>query len=99
VTDAAGAGAIAQAFVASLDTWFTDPHDAAVVQWDATTEFNFGWVFYWNSRRFLETGDVRHALEGNTPFLVDRRDGAVRPLGTGFPLHQTIRAYADSWGG
>jgi hypothetical protein len=99
VTDIAGARAIAQGFVESLDTWFSDPSDGPAVQWDATTEFNFGWVFYWNSRRFLETGDARHALSGNTPFIIDRRDGSVRPLGTGYPLQQSIRAFADAWAG
>lgn len=98
MTDAAGAQAIAQAFVESLDTWFSDPTDGPAVQWDATTQFNFGWVFYWNSRRFLETGDGRHALHGNTPFLVDRRDGSVHPIGTGAPLQASIRAFADAWG-
>lgn len=98
MTDPAAARAIAQAFVESLDTWFSDPADAPAVQWEATTELNFGWVFYWNSRRFLETGDGRHALHGNTPFLVDRRDGSVYPVGTGMPLHQSIRTFADAWG-
>jgi len=98
VTDVAEAKAIAQAFVESLDTWFTDPADGPAVQWDATTEFNFGWVFYWNSRRFLETGDQRHALQGNSPLLVDRRDGVVHPIGTGYPLHRAIQAFAEAWG-
>ena len=97
MVDAVEAQAIASAFVESLDTWFADPTDGPAVQWDATTEFNFGWVFFWNSRRFLETGDPRFALEGNTPFLVDRNDGTVRPIGTGYPLQQTISAYAESW--
>jgi len=95
--DIAGAQAAAQAFVESLDTWFTDPTDGPVVQWDATVELNFGWVVYWNSRRFLEAGDIRHALHGNTPLLVDRRDGMVHPIGTGTPLEQAIRGFADAW--
>jgi hypothetical protein len=97
VVDAAGAQALALAFVESLDTWFAAVDDRPVVQWDATTEFNFGWVFYWNSERFLATGDPRHALAGNTPFIVDRRDGAVVPIGTSFPLQASISAYADQW--
>lgn len=97
MTDAGGAQAIAQAYVDVLDTWFTDPSDRPAVQWDATTEFNFGWVFFWNSQLFLATADPRHALEGNSPFIVDRNDGSVRPIGTGFPLQQSISAYADAW--
>lgn len=96
--DPAGASAIAQGFVASLDPWFTDPADGPALQWDATVELDFGWVFYWNSRRFLETGDVRHALVGNSPFVVDRRDGSVHPLGTGHPVPRSVGAFADAWG-
>jgi hypothetical protein len=95
--DAPVASAIAQAFVESLDTWFTDPGDAPAVQWDATIELHFGWVFHWNARRFLETSDPRHALLGNTPFVVDRRDGSVHPLGTAYPLHRSVRDFADAW--
>jgi hypothetical protein len=95
--DRAAAHAAAQAFVESLDTWFSDPTDSPAIQPDATVELEFGWVVHWNSRRFLETGDVRHALHGNTPLLVDRRDGAVHAIGTGWPIQQAIRGFADAW--
>lgn len=39
---------------------------------DQTIEEPFGWVFFYNSTTFAETGDALHALAGNSPFIVDR---------------------------
>ncbi len=41
-----------------------------------------GWVFFWNSRAYVESGEVAYALGGNGPYVVDRRDGSVHRLGT-----------------
>jgi Immunity protein 35 len=42
----------------------------------------YGWVFFWESKRFLETNKTRDRLAGNAPILVDRIDGEVRVTGT-----------------
>ncbi|CAM3181735.1 YrhB domain-containing protein [Rariglobus hedericola] len=47
-----------------------------------TEEHDFGWVFYWTSREYHETGDIRHALGGNAPLIVDRDDGSIHITGT-----------------
>ncbi|MGC4073109.1 MAG: YrhB domain-containing protein [Nibricoccus sp.] len=47
-----------------------------------TEEHDFGWVFYWTSREYHETGDIRHALGGNAPLIVDREDGSLHVTGT-----------------
>jgi hypothetical protein len=47
-----------------------------------TEEHDFGWVFYWTSREYHETGDIRHALGGNAPLIVDRDDGRIHITGT-----------------
>src|SRR2546423_582937 len=60
---------------------------------DRVLERPFGWIFFYNSRQFLETGDDRHALLGNAPFIVDRRDGSVHATGTGRPLQHYIERY------
>lgn len=33
-------------------------------------EYDFGWVFFWNTKRFMESGDHRHGLVGNAPLIV-----------------------------
>ncbi len=46
-------------------------------------EYDFGWVFYWDSSDYVRTKDINHALGGNVPVLVDRSDGGMY-LASGF---------------
>lgn len=58
-----------------------------------TVETDFGWIFFWNSRRFLESGDPIHALAGNAPLLVDSRDGTLHETSTAKHIDQIIDDY------
>jgi immunity protein 35 of polymorphic toxin system len=53
----------------------------------------FGWVFFYNTRRFLEEGDWSYALIGNAPIVVLRASGEVRPTGTALPLDHYLQEY------
>ncbi len=53
--------------------------DEFILIYDKTIEVGEGWVFFYNSREFIETGDLSSALAGNGPIFVDR-SGAVRKL-------------------
>lgn len=53
-------------------------------------EESFGWVFFYNSRRFLDTGDDSYALTGNAPVVVMRETGEVRGTGTAKPLDEYL---------
>ena len=39
---------------------------------ELTEEHDFGWVFYYNSKKFLETKDRMSMLMGNNPIVVLR---------------------------
>lgn len=58
-----------------------------------TIEASFGWVFFYNARAFLETGDRAYALAGNAPLIVDRTTGAVVVTGTGRSAKHYIAWY------
>jgi hypothetical protein len=58
-----------------------------------TIETEFGWVFFWNSRRFLETDEIQYALAGNAPLIVDRRDGSIHETSTAEPIEEIIARY------
>ena len=49
---------------------------------EETVEFDLGWIFFWDSKRYLETHDSSEALAGNAPIIVDRRDGSVHQAST-----------------
>ncbi len=56
--------------------------DEPVIADEATREEDFGWVFFYNSRRYRETKKMAFALAGNGPVVVDRVSEAVTMLGS-----------------
>jgi len=57
----------------------------------ATTEVEVGWVFFYNTRRYLETGDVLQALMGNAPILVFGESGEATTLRYALGLERSIQ--------
>jgi hypothetical protein len=55
-----------------------------------TLEMDFGWVFFYTSKLFRDTGDFRYALAGNAPMIVDRMDGSFHSTGTAHPFEYYI---------
>ena len=49
-------------------------YPAAIID-DRTIERDFGWVFYFNSKRFLETGDRNHSFAGSRLVIVSKYTG------------------------
>ncbi|HEX8670643.1 MAG TPA: YrhB domain-containing protein [Longimicrobium sp.] len=62
---------------------------------DRTRELPYGWVFFYQSRRYVETGDPREMLAGNAPLLVTR-SGELYETGTAHPLETYLREYERS---
>ncbi len=60
---------------------------------EATIEGDFGWVFFWTTRAYLETEDDRDALVGNAPILISRRDGSLHETGTAYPIEFFIENF------
>lgn len=67
--------------------------DVAVVVTDATIERPWGWVFFYESRRFLETGDFPSRLVGNAPIVVNGATGHAEHSGTAHPIEHYIAEY------
>ena len=55
-----------------------------------TIEKPFGWVFFYNSQKYLETGELREMLAGNAPFIVDKSNGEIQETGTAKPIDEYI---------
>jgi Immunity protein 35 len=72
------------------------PDDSFVIIENRTTERSFGWIFFCNSRKFLETGLPRYRLAGNGPIIVNKIDGTVRLCGAGQSLEEVIRDYENT---
>ena len=42
----------------------------------------YGWIFFYQHRKWLETGKVRDALIGNGPILIDKQTGKIVQFGS-----------------
>ena len=58
-----------------------------------TIEKEYGWVFFYQSKEYLETGNSGDALLGNAPFIVNRYTGEVVETGTANPIEDYIAEY------
>ena len=67
-----------------------------VLQPERTIETDVGWVFFYESRDFVDTGDPRTSLIGNAPLLIDRVTGATHLLGTTRPVERYLDDYRRS---
>lgn len=65
---------------------------------EKTLEKGFGWVFFYNTKRYLETGEFTYMLAGNAPFIVDKRDGSLHETGTAEPIEIYISKYEEQCG-
>lgn len=92
--DWAAAWQRASAHVAAMQT---PDGGGCVLLDDATREFRFGWVFFWNSAAFAASGEFRDSLLGNVPFLVDRADGSLHALATNW--RKAAADYDAAWHG
>ena len=50
-------------------------------------------IFFYNSERYLTTGEISHALAGNAPYIVNRHTGEMRSTGTAYPIEHYIAEY------
>lgn len=56
-------------------------------------EFSDGWYFCYQSKEFLETGELSAQLAGNAPFLIDKQSGELHVLGTAKPVESYLEDY------
>ena len=57
---------------------------------NTVAEGEFGWVFSYQSKRFLISGNFSDMLAGNAPLLVCRSSGKLFELGTAAPMETYI---------
>ncbi len=82
----------------SLNASYDDPSDSLVLLDEATIEKQYGWVFFYQSRNYIETGDLTWMLAGNGPIVVLRDEGAIHSLGTALPIEEEIAEFEQELG-
>src|SRR5262245_17983392 len=77
----------------------TEPDDRLML--GKFVEFDEGWLFYFASRKYLETRDLQYRLIGAGPVIVGRENGDVYQGGSGYTEEEWInqfRSYIQSKG-
>lgn len=69
-----------------------DPIDCVVLE-NETIEKSWGWVFFYQSKTYVETGDFREMLGGNAPIIVNRITGVLTQTGTAYDIEHYISEY------
>jgi hypothetical protein len=75
-----------------------DSDDWAVVQAESTIEKPWGWIFFYQSRKYLETGEFSCQLLGNSPIFVNRKTGIAWVSGTAESVEEYIQQYESQIG-
>lgn len=64
-----------------------------VIVENATQEYSCCFVFFYQSKKFIETGDVQASLVGNGPIFVSRESGRVFETGSAFPVEHYVEVF------
>ena len=71
------------------------PDDEYIIVEDQVTEMSWGWVFIYNSRQFIETGDDQYQLMGNAPIFINKETGQIRHTGTAHDIDHYVAEYEN----
>ena len=64
-----------------IDTRAGEMKGEVVIE-EFTIDKPYGWVFFFNRRRFLETRKATDGLAGNGPIIVEKENGALHAFGS-----------------
>lgn len=73
--------------VAALESRIRVP---LVIDDTATRDDGWCWLFFYNSRAYLETGNFSDALAGNGPLVVEKATGTVHTLLVARPIESQL---------
>lgn len=71
-------------------------YDVVVLK-EETMEFEFGWVFFYQTKAFAETKNILYALRGNAPIIINKHDGSMYFTGTAYPVEKYIADYMEEF--
>jgi hypothetical protein len=70
-----------------------DHEDEFIIIDDVTIEKEYGWIFSYNSKKYIETDDFSYCIVGNGPIVVNKESGLVEELGGGPQVENFIAEY------
>ena len=61
-----------------------------------TLDFEAGWVFFYQTKEYVETGDFTKMIAENAPIIIDNKDGTLHITGTTSPVEKYMRDYVKN---
>ncbi len=61
-----------------------------VIDEQGTLKRPYGWIFFYNTQKYIETQNPIYGLVGNGPLVVENSDGTIHQLGTAYNLSEEI---------
>ena len=83
---------VAAKIASSLSSLIPCDEELSLIE-DATIALEFGFVFFYQSKKFVETQNDSFFLLGNAPLLVDLKKNQIFSLGTALPVESYIAIY------
>ncbi len=68
-------------------------NDQGVVMEAQTLDLPYGWVFFYQNRQYLDTGEMESLFGGNAPIIFNRVFGDYRVTGTAHGVERYLREY------
>lgn len=82
-----------QKLIELLDTWGRAVPDGLAIVDSRTITKPYGWVFFYDSKTHIATGNPLHTIAGNGPVVVLAATGEVVSLGTARPSQEQIALF------
>jgi hypothetical protein len=72
-----------------------DPNNdnRCVILEEETIEREWGWVFFYQSKKYVTSGDVEDMLVGNAPYIVNKKNVQLLLTGTAYDIDHYINEY------
>lgn len=67
--------------------------DSILLLTDMTIEKEKYYVFFYNSKKYVETEDMAYALAGNAPVILNKETGMIVATGTAYPVEYYMEEY------
>lgn len=68
------------------------PMDLALLE-NMTIEFEYGWAFFYQSKEYIETGNIMSKLGGNGAIIINKFDGSLLQTGSAHTAEKYIADY------
>jgi Immunity protein 35 len=70
--------------------------DEIVIMDDKTIEKKWGWIFFYQGKRWIDTNDRRYKILGLYPLVIEKNDGSLHYLNVGTSIEECIREYEET---